>query len=665
MTGWRDLLLVSRPITWVVTALPFLVAAFDVQHGLTPAIVLGTIYFLGPYNLLRYGLDDIGRHDPEWGRRTRLTIAIANLPPLILLVWLAGAAAGLGLAIAVAVVIVSAVPPMRTTDRPGLDAAASALQVVLPAACGFLVAGRGIGDLPWTVLVAFTIWAMATHALGGIPDEEAARTRGVASIATTLGARGTAVFAAAGYLLAAVMVATLGSVGVLAAIGLAVYAQLPIMVIVAARSDVTAGTAAARRAWSWVVALDVLVGGWLSLLWLRPWESVPSSMYTLGTWASSAVLVVALLDIVLTRLATRRRTPRGRRSSAADIPSVTIVVAVQNDAATLGDSLDSLLQQTYADSSILVVDVGSTDDSVAVAGQMLGRYDKILSAPSVPDGWDARTWGSQVGADAATTDLILFADARTRLVPVAVRILVEQAQLGRYDLLSGVPAYEMQTRGERATVPAFPLLLFAFVPVWLSAIAAGRPALAAFAYGGLTLVDRHAYVAAGGHGATPRSRHGAIGLATACRRAGHRIGTVHAADLGTRRHDDGLRGAFGSWRRSFVTNAGDSLIVAVATMVVELIAFVLPLVLPLMAIATGQDLRTIILSAVPFALLVAARLALTLTQRQPPSSVLWHPVTIVIALVGQLASVVEHVLRTRAAGTDRAEIDPASVPSGL
>ena len=38
------------------------------------------------------------------------------------------------------------------------------------------------------------------------------------------------------------------------------------------------------------------------------------------------------------------------------------------------------------------------------------------------------------------------------------------------------------------------------------------------------------------------------------------------------------------------------------------------------------------------------RVALTLTQRQPFGTILWHPVTVGLTLVGQLAGIVDHVI---------------------
>src|ERR1041384_2287951 len=49
------------------------------------------------------------------------------------------------------------------------------------------------------------------------------------------------------------------------------------------------------------------------------------------------------------------------------MPRVTVALAVYNGAETLAKSLQSALDQTYRDFSILVLDDGSTDNSASIA----------------------------------------------------------------------------------------------------------------------------------------------------------------------------------------------------------------------------------------------------------------------------------------------------------
>ncbi len=62
---------------------------------------------------------------------------------------------------------------------------------------------------------------------------------------------------------------------------------------------------------------------------------------------------------------------------AASLPMVCICIPTYNASATLEETLDSLLHQTYRDITILVVDNASTDNTVAIAGRYAQSHPNI------------------------------------------------------------------------------------------------------------------------------------------------------------------------------------------------------------------------------------------------------------------------------------------------
>ncbi|GHS87495.1 prenyltransferase [Actinomycetota bacterium] len=237
----KQVLAASRPFSWVNTAYPF-AAGYVVATGgrVDAALVVGTLFFLGPYNLLMYGVNDVfdyasdlrnprkggiegGLVAPEQARAVHRRILLAcgwtTAPFLAWLLWTGSLAAGVVLLLVVFAVIGYSAPGLRFKERPVLDSFTSAVHFVGPLLYALVLVGADLGSrLVWPVLVAFLAWGMASHAFGAVQDVRADREGGIASVATALGAHPTVVAATGLYVLATGVLLVLPWPGVLAAV---------------------------------------------------------------------------------------------------------------------------------------------------------------------------------------------------------------------------------------------------------------------------------------------------------------------------------------------------------------------------------------------------------------------------------------------------------------
>ena len=61
----RELFVSSRPVSWVNTAYPFAAAYLLTTREIDLALVVGTLFFLVPYNLAMYGINDVFDYESD------------------------------------------------------------------------------------------------------------------------------------------------------------------------------------------------------------------------------------------------------------------------------------------------------------------------------------------------------------------------------------------------------------------------------------------------------------------------------------------------------------------------------------------------------------------------------------------------------------------------
>ncbi|MGM1029104.1 MAG: prenyltransferase [Actinomycetota bacterium] len=258
----RRLLLASRPVSWINTAFPFAAAMLLTTGAIDARLVIGTIFFLVPYNLAMYGINDVFDYEsdannprkggmegallpPSTHRATLLWSAAVAAPFVVALVALGGAASWAVLALSLFAVVAYSAKGLRFKEVPVLDSITSSTHFVSPAVYGLVLAGADWTPQLVALLAAFFCWGMASHAFGAVQDVVPDREAGIGSIATALGARATvrvaiALWAAAG----ALMLLTPWPAW------LAAVVALPYIALAAPFWSVTdAGSAAANRGW--------------------------------------------------------------------------------------------------------------------------------------------------------------------------------------------------------------------------------------------------------------------------------------------------------------------------------------------------------------------------------------------------------------------------------
>lgn len=288
MSALRTLVLSSRPLSWINTAFPFGLTYYLYVGEFDALFVLGTVFFLIPYNVLMYGINDVFDYEsdlrnprkggvegallgPELHRPMVFLSALLPLPFLVpLILWGSLLSTGV-LALALFFVVAYSAKNFRFKEVPFVDSVTSSLHFVMPAVYAMALVGSELTGLALTLLGAFFFWGMASHAFGAVQDVVADRDAGVGSIATAIGAKGTVRFALGLYAVAGLIV--LGTPWPLPLIAPVALLYVGALAPWWSVSDEDAWKA--NRSWKWFLGLNFVAGAVVVLVLFEWWRVIP------------------------------------------------------------------------------------------------------------------------------------------------------------------------------------------------------------------------------------------------------------------------------------------------------------------------------------------------------------------------------------------------------
>ncbi|HKU35285.1 MAG TPA: prenyltransferase [Paenarthrobacter sp.] len=278
-------ILASRPVSWINTAYPFAAAMLLANREIDWVLIVGTFYFLIPYNLAMYGINDVFDYasdlqnprkggiegallPPRLHRPMLWLAAVTNIPFLVVLAAAGGPAAWAAIAVSAFAVVAYSVAGLRFKERPLLDSMTSSTHFVSPAVVGLTLAGAEPTPGLIILLAAFFVWGMAAHAFGAVQDIEPDRQAGIGSIATVIGARATVRLAVVLWILAGLGMLATPWPGPLAAV-----VALPYVLNCAPWWNVTDSTAArTNTAWRRFIWLNYGSGFLVTLILILQWS---------------------------------------------------------------------------------------------------------------------------------------------------------------------------------------------------------------------------------------------------------------------------------------------------------------------------------------------------------------------------------------------------------
>jgi hypothetical protein len=347
------------------------------------------------------------------------------------------------------------------------------------------------------------------------------------------------------------------------------------------------------------------------------------------------VLILALLPAALGMLNLR---DLSTLPTPAEAPGdlVSILIPARDEADRLETTLRAARASRGMPVEILVMDDGSTDGTAALVERHSAQDPRVrlATAGPLPPGWKGKNSACQQLADRASGSWLLFVDADVTLAPHAAAALTAHARAHGVSLASAVPRQHMRSLGELLTVPMINLLLIGYLP--LRRMRAGTDPSLGAACGQLLLVERGAYVAAGGHAAVRGAIHEALALVRRMRAAGFRTDLVAGDSLASCR----MYESFGTAWDGFLKNAHEGMATPKALPVWTVLLLGGHVMPPILLLATSGTGLPAMLAGLAVIASLGLRLAVTLRARESLWSVPLHPLTVLTALAIQWTALV-------------------------
>lgn len=132
-------------------------------------------------------------------------------------------------------------------------------------------------------------------------------------------------------------------------------------------------------------------------------------------------------------------------------PKVSIIIPARNEEKRIKKCIDSLLNQDYPNFELILVNDGSTDNTLNIINQICIKDDRVkgIDLKSKPPEWVGTNWPSYQGYLISNGELLLFSDADTyhmrNTTTLCVQYLIEN-NLDALNLLPRSMAYDFFTK---------------------------------------------------------------------------------------------------------------------------------------------------------------------------------------------------------------------------
>ncbi len=215
-------------------------------------------------------------------------------------------------------------------------------------------------------------------------------------------------------------------------------------------------------------------------------------IFSIFTAFSLYVLILSAANILTIRFQTGK-------TGLTDGPRVSVMIPARDEEHSISNCLDSLVDQTYLDYEILVIDDQSSDSTWEIISQYAQKHPNIraFKGNSLPEGWNGKSYALHQLAQHASGEIFLFTDADTVHSKESISLGAANLISRGADMVSGYPLQAGPGFITQIIVSVMHFNTAFLFPLVLSRFT--RIPLFAFAIGQYICITRNAYFASGGY----------------------------------------------------------------------------------------------------------------------------------------------------------------------
>ncbi len=225
-------------------------------------------------------------------------------------------------------------------------------------------------------------------------------------------------------------------------------------------------------------------------------------------------------------------------------PLVSVILPARNEENNIGPCLDCLLEQSYLNLEIFVVDDNSEDGTRAIAARYASDYPRVnlIKGKLVPRGWNGKQFTCHQAVEKTRGELLFMTDADVRHGPESIAFAVANLQRKRAGFLSGYLRQELGSFGESLVVPMTYIMTSLLLPVPL--LTSRFLSSWGFGIGQYILVKKEALEEIGGYESLKDSLVEDMAMARAMKTTSYKSIFVDAQEVASCRMYHSYRSAF-------------------------------------------------------------------------------------------------------------------------